>query len=156
MRLRRRDLALAAAAAALARPASALAQPGDDELLQAAIEIERRLAIAYGGEPGERFEQAPLFARQCREHARGLGIALRNRGGRVPPDGGSVPVAASVLAIENEATRMYHDAIGELRDGRLLPIFVAVMANHGQHLVVLRERLGRDPIPAAFETGFVQ
>jgi hypothetical protein len=156
MRLRRRDLAFAAAAAALARPAAALAQDRDDELLQAAIEIERRLAIAYGSEPGERFEQAPLFARQCREHARGLDIALRNRGGRVPPDGGSVPVAASVLAIENEAVRLYHEAIGELRDGRLLPTFAAIMANHGQHLVVLRQRLGRDPIPADFETGAVQ
>ena len=157
MTLRRRDLALAAAALACARPAAALAQAtADVAMLERAIEIERRLDIAYGGEPGEGLDQAPLFARQCRAHARGLEIALRNRGGRVPPDGGSVPVAANVLAIENEAVGLYHDAIGEVGDERLVPIFAAVMANHGQHLVVLRQRLGRDPIPVAFETGSVQ
>jgi hypothetical protein len=153
MRLRRRDLALAAAAAAVARPAAALAQSGDHELLETAMVIERRLAIKYNS---ERFEEAPLFASQCREHFRGLDIALRNRGGKLGPNGGSVAVAAKPLDIENEAVSFYHDAIGEIRDGRLLPTFAAIMANHGQHLVVLRQRLGRDPIPAAFETGSVQ
>lgn len=153
MRLRRRDLALGAAAAAvaLARPGAALAQAGDDELLGDAIALELRLAAAYDG---ERFEQAPLFARQCREHARGLGMALRNRGRRAPERPRAV--RSGPLALESEAVRLYHDAIGELRDERLLPTFAAIMANHGQHLVVLRQRLGRDPIPTAFETGAVQ
>jgi hypothetical protein len=152
MSLRRRDLALAAAALACARPAAAFAQATADEAtLERTIGLELRLADAYDGEG---FEQATLFAEQCREHARGLRTALRNRGGSPPEAPGDA--RGGPLALESEAIAACHDAIGEVGDGRLVPIFAAVMANHGQHLVVLRQRLGRDPIPAAFETGAVQ
>jgi len=152
MTLRRRDALIAAAALACARPAAALAQQSaDDTFLERTIELELQLAEAYDGED---FEQAALFAEQCREHARGLGTALRNRGGRPPEEPGGF--RGGPLALEREAVRTCHDAIGEVSDGRLLPTFAAVMANHGQHLVVLRQRMGRDPIPSAFETGAVQ
>jgi hypothetical protein len=153
MKPRRRDLALAAAALACARPAAALAQgTADEAALRRTIDLELRLAAAY---EAEEFEQAALFAEQCREHVRALGEALRNRGGR-PPEVPAAPARGGPLALESEAVAACHDAIGEVGDTRVLPIFVALMANHGQHLVVLRQRLGRNPIPAAFETGSVQ
>lgn len=150
----RRTFARAAAgvlALALARPRATLAQgDGDSELIAALIELERRLERAYGAAGSATDE---LFATHSREHAEGLEQALRNRGGR-PPEG---PAAGGApLELEARAVASCHRAIGELRDGRLLPTFAAIMANHGQHLVVLRERAGRNPIPAAFETGRVQ
>jgi hypothetical protein len=156
MRLGRRDLVLgsAAAGAALVQPAPARAQRGTDEsILEQALATEESLVIKYDG---ERFAEASLFARHCRDHLRGLRMALRNRGGRLKPNGGSVAAAARPIDLEDFAVRFYHEAIGELDDTRLLPLFAAIMANHGQHLVVLRQRLGRDPIPTAFETGSVQ
>jgi hypothetical protein len=137
---------------ALARAPAALAQRADDgELIEELIELERRLALVYDG-GGSAADN--LFARHSREHAEGLEQALRNRGGRPPEP----PRAAggSALQLEQRAVAACNRAAGELRDTRLLPTFAAIMANHGQHLVVLRQALGRDPIPAAFETGGVQ
>jgi hypothetical protein len=161
VRLSRRDLALRAAGLcgglALARTPAALAQGGDDrELIERALDVERRLAGLY-----ERasFAAADLFGEQCGEHARGLELALRNRGG-LPRGATRAPSgaadAAAALRLETRAVAACYNAVGELRDGRLLPAFAAIMASHGQHLVVLREALGRDPIPAALETGGVQ
>jgi hypothetical protein len=159
---RRRDLArlaagLCLAGLALGRPPAALAQGGGDSaLIEAAIELEQRLALLY---ERERFAEAELFATHSHEHVRGLGLALRNRGGRppaAPRAAGARPGPAGALALETAAVGACHGAIGELRDERLLATFAAIMANHGQHLVVLRETLGRDPIPTAFEPGRVQ
>lgn len=161
MRLSRRDLARRTAGLcgglALVRAPATLAQSGGDrELIERALVVERRLAVLY-----ERagFAAAELFGEQSREHVRGLELALRNRGGRLR-DGGITPSgpahAAAALRLENEAVAACYRATGGVRDGRLLPTFAAIMANHGQHLVVLREGLGRDPIPTALVTGSVQ
>lgn len=151
----RRAFARAAAgvlALAVARPRTALAQSdGDSELIAALIELERRLERAYGA--GDSATDR-LFETHSREHAEGLEQALRNRGGRPPEE--PPPAGGAPLELESRAVASCHHAIGELRDGRLLPTFAAIIANHGQHLVVLRERAGRDPIPTAFETGRVQ
>lgn len=161
MSLSRRDLARRAAllcgGLAFARSPSALAQGGgDSELIELELVLERRLAGLYGRAG---FAAAELFGEHCREHVRGLELALRNRGGR-PKGGGTAPSgaadAAAALRLETEAVAACYRATGEVRDGRLLPAFAAIMASHGQHLVVLREALGRDPIPTALETGSVQ
>jgi hypothetical protein len=161
MRLRRRDLARRAAGVcgglALARAPAALAQGGGDrKLLERALVVERRLAVLY-----ERasFAAAELFGEQCREHVRGLELALRNRGGR-PAGGETAPPsaadAAAGLRLETEAVAACYRATGQVRDSRLLGLFAAIMASHGQHLVVLRQALGHDPIPTALEIGVVQ
>jgi hypothetical protein len=155
MSLRRRDLSAGAAGLAvlaLARSPAAFAQAGDNELIERLLGLERRLAAVYG-RGGSASDS--LFAEHSREHAKGLELALRNRGGRPPATGGQ-PDGGSALELEAEAVAACYRACGELRDTRLLPTFAAIMANHGQHLVVLREARGRDPIPSAFETGHVQ
>jgi hypothetical protein len=138
------------------RPAPALAQPDDRDLLERALAVERRLAALYSRAD---FDQARLFGEQCREHVSGLELALRNRGGR--PRTGPDPAPAengraAALRLETDAVAACFRATGGVRDGRLLPAFAAIMANHGQHLVVLREALGRDPLPNPLETGGVQ
>ena len=66
----------------------------------------------------------------------------RARAGRATPE--------QALELESRTITAYHRALGELRDERLLAPLAAAMANHGQHVVVLRQALGRDPLPGAF------
>jgi hypothetical protein len=167
--LRRRELIRASAAAgALALPllgragSAGAATRGDRDILAGALELERRLESLYGtlagrGGPGAR--SAELFGEHCREHARGLGVALANRGGS-PPDASSPAVReatlAAALGLETAATGAYYRAHAELRDAVLLPTLTSIMANHGQHLVVLRQQLGQSPATLAFESGGVE
>jgi hypothetical protein len=108
---------------------------------------------------------ASLFRDQQREHADALADALEKLGATVPDP----PSAARVrglgdlkgesdflrFAIELEDTIVmtYIDAQRKLKDDALLRTCAQIMANAGQHLVVLRQSLGEDPVPGAFEAG---
>jgi hypothetical protein len=170
MSLRRRDLFRGGAAigggalglALLGRAPKAVAGPSEDrEILIEALELERRLEAIYrglagGGGTGGR--TAELFHEHCREHARGLTIALDNRGG--VPGKGPAPLPlgslAAALEVETAAVGAYYRAASGLGDVPLLPTLTSIMANHGQHLVVLRQSTGRAPATVAFETGDVE
>jgi hypothetical protein len=159
MSLRRRELVTGAAAlAALGRVAPAAAKASADaEPLARLVGIEQEASLLYGTLDAPRVPGRE-FRAQSREHARGLGTALRNRGGRAPAPKARVGRATpqQALALEERALAAYAQAIGEVRDASLLPTLAAAMANHGQHAVVLRQALGRDPIPAAFPGGAVR
>ncbi len=153
MSLRRRELVAGAAAlAALGRvtPAVAKASPDTGPLAEL-VGIEQEASLLYGTLDAPRVP-ARDFRAQSREHARGLTTALRDRGGQPPAPKARVGRATpqQALALEERALAAYSRAIGELRDDRLLPTLASAMGNHGQHAVVLRQSLGRDPIPAAF------
>jgi hypothetical protein len=153
MSLRRRELLTGAATlAALGRAAPAAAKTSPDaEPLAELVGIEQEASLVYGTLDARRVP-AREFRAQSREHAQGLGTALRNRGGRPPAPKARVGRATpqQALALEERALAAYARAIGQVRDETLLPTLAAAMANHGQHAVVLRQALGRDPIPAAF------
>jgi hypothetical protein len=153
MTLRRRELVTGAAAlAAAGRAAPALAKDrADTELLTALLGIEQEAGLVYGTLDAPRVP-ARAFRAQSRAHVRGLETALRNRGGRPPAPKARVgrATAQQAIALEERALAAYGRAAGQLRDTTLLATLAAAMANHGQHLVVLRQSLGRDPIPAAF------
>jgi hypothetical protein len=171
--LRRRELVRRGAAAAggaltlslVARAgAAAAADPsGDREILADALGLERGLAALYeqlAGAGGAAATEAQRFGGDCEEHARGLRISLTNRGGTpsgatgaAPPPRPGLPVA---LELEAEAVAAYYRAHATFGDQALLPTLTSIMANHGQHLAVLRERLGRAPVTLAFETGSVE
>lgn len=51
------------------------------------------------------------------------------------------------------AVAAYYDASKKLQQARLLQTAAQIMSNEGQHLAVLRQALGRNPVPNAFETG---
>jgi hypothetical protein len=138
------------------------AQAGDRHVLQDALRLELGLERLYAelaerGGPGS--PAAELFRRDCAEHARGLRIALANRGSR---PGGEEPAGApdagpeAALELERAAVAAYYRAHEDFGDLDFLPTLTSIMANHGQHLAVLRRVLGREPATLAFETGGVE
>jgi rubrerythrin len=170
--LRRRELVrrgAAATGAALAvslagrQPERAAAQAGDREVLQQALAVELRLADLYEAmarTSAQGAAQAEVFAAHCREHARGLRISMANRGTRPQSDDGGAPLPSPTLApaadLETEAIAVYYRAHETFDNLDFLPTLTSIMANHGQHLAVLRHELGDRPATLAFETGGVE
>ena len=175
-----RGIALGGAAVAASaipfflRVRKSFAQANDDSaVLEAAVGLEQQAVFAYttaaeSGRLGKSARVARLFAEQEREHAEGLTRALRDRGGSPPakPDGvKDVPGLAEATAgdalditnfaveLETMAVAAYYDAHGRLSAPELLSTAASIMANEAQHLVVLRQALGKDPSPNAFVTG---
>ncbi|HEX8157225.1 MAG TPA: ferritin-like domain-containing protein [Solirubrobacteraceae bacterium] len=156
---------------------NAFAQAGDDgKILQSAINIERIAVIAYGAaiDSGLLSGGVEKVARQFRgheqEHADALTTALTDLGGTPPPAPsgvkdvdevvkglGDVKSQADILnfaiELETAAVAAYYDAHRRLIEAKLLQTGASIMANEGQHLVVLRQAIKREPVPNAFETG---
>lgn len=152
------------------------AKRGDIEILESAIKLERVSALAYdtvldSGLLSPRVARiAKLFSGHEREHAEALVAALRALRS-TPPDEridaedidevakgiGAVKSQADVIdfaiELETSAVAAYYDAHRELIDAGLLQTAASIMANEGQHLVVLRRAAGKPPLPNALETG---
>jgi rubrerythrin len=153
-----------------ARNAFAQAE-GDEAIVERAIKLEQTAVVAYStaarsGLLDPRLERAArLFRDQEQEHADALIAAIETLGGKAPPKPrpedvpglGDVKSQTDVLnfAIEFEtmAVAAYYEAHGQLEGGKLLQTAAQIMANEGQHLVVLRQALKKNPVPKAFETG---
>ena len=147
------------------------AADGDAAILASAIRLEHTAVAAYAAAvnsglltPAVR-RAAVLFGRQEAEHGAALTAALKALGG-VPPVGTDAKLLAPLrrvrsqrqvlefaVELESMAVAAYEDAARKLRAARLLQTSAQIMANEGQHLVVLRQALGRDPVPNAFENG---
>ena len=147
--------------------------PGQDDaaILASAIRLENTAVAAYAaavnsGVLTPQFRRtAALFGRQEAEHAAALTAALKGLGG-TPPAGADAKllaplkrarsqrqVAQFAIELETMAVAAYHDASKKLQQARLLQTAAQIMSNEGQHLAVLRQALGRNPVPNAFETG---
>jgi len=146
---------------------------GDASVLEAAVGLEQQAVFAYtaaadSGKLGTSEPIARLFAEQEQEHADGLARALRERGGSPPPKptspmdvpglaeaagGNAVDITNFAIELETMAVAAYYDAHGKLRAPELLATGASIMANEAQHLVVLRQALGKNPSPDAFVTG---
>ena len=177
--LLRRGIAIGGAALAAAtvptllgvRDAFAAAED-DGAILRAAVDLEQKAAFAYatvagGGVLDQRVKAvARRFGAQETEHADALSTALGGFGGGPPAkpasgrdvkglDGLKSQRAVLRFAVELEqmAIAAYYDAHRKLRDARLLQTAASIMADEGQHLVVLRQALGQDPVPTAFPHG---
>jgi Ferritin-like domain len=129
---------------------------GDTAIVRRAVEMELEMARAYAS-IGAGVSRAELLEQDARAHAESLTASLKRLGGTppAPPRAPAEPRPSAALALRLElmAVAAYHDALGKLRNPALLHTTASIMANHGQHLVVLREELGGDPLPTAFETG---
>ena len=156
----------------LLRVRNAFAQAdGDAAVVSDAIRLENTAVAAYDAAiVSKRLDAsttavARRFRRDESEHARALTAALRNLGG-TPPRGRDEPVLEPLadarnrgdvlrfaVELETMAVAAYYEALGRLREAKLLQTCASIMANEGQHLVVLRQALGHNPFPAAFETG---
>jgi rubrerythrin len=159
----------------LLRVGGAFAQTeGDGAILEGAVGLEQTAAIVYETAYGSGLLEKPvagiarLFRDQEREHAGELSQALEDLGGTppVPPKPEDVTGLGAVssqedilrfaLELENMAVVAYVDAHRKLQSPGLLRTSAQIMANEGQHLVVLRQALGASPaesVPAAFEAG---
>lgn len=144
---------------------------GDAELISSAVTLENTAVAAYAAA----LESAKLDAattkavktikRQEQAHARSLAAALQRMGGTPPKsvDRALVKplanaesqrdIATFAIELETMAVAAYYAAHGKLKSAKLLRLATTIMANEGQHLVVLRQALKQDPFPHAFETG---
>jgi rubrerythrin len=152
---------------------NAFAQEEDDDaaILEAAIRLEQTAVVAYDTAAGSGLldaattRVAELFRDQEQEHADALTTALDQLGGSAPrppaPDAieglgdlrSQAEVANFAIELETMAVAAYYDAHQKLQTAELLQTGASIMANEGQHLVVLRQAVGKDPVPNAFETG---
>jgi rubrerythrin len=147
------------------------AASGDAAILASAIRLENTAVAAYAAAVKSGLLTSPvrraaaLFGSQEAAHAAALTAALRDMGG-TPPAGTDSKLLAKLSGLRSErqvlefaieleamAVAAYHDAARKLRDLRLLQTGAQIMANEGQHLVVLRQALGKNPVPNAFEVG---
>jgi hypothetical protein len=166
---------MALAAAAVPLPSTrrdAFAKPeGDAAILERAIRLEQSAVLAYesalkSGRLDERTERTvQLFHRHEQEHARALIAALEEMDGTPPEPPAPEQVAgladlrtqreivSFALGLEAMAVAAYFDALSRLEDSKLVQAAASIMASDGQHLVVLRQMLGEDPVPSAFEDG---
>jgi Ferritin-like domain len=161
---RRTALVLAmGGAVALARPASASAQPSDVDQLEQLLGREQRLQSLYEAalerdaiEPGL---GATLLEHE-REHVRGLEMALRARGRRSPlagvppPQVGTAFVSRPAFArfaidLEAEAVGAYQQVLATIRSSRLLLPLGSIMTSGAQHVVALRQEAGEDLLTPA-------
>jgi hypothetical protein len=153
------------------RDAFAATPQGDAAIVASAIRLENTAVAAYAAAVGSgvltpQFRRtAALFGRQEAEHAAALTAALRGLGG-TPPAGTDAKllaplkrarsqrqVAQFAIELEMMAVAAYYDASKKLQQARLLQTAAQIMSNEGQHLVVLRQALGGNPVPNAFENG---
>jgi len=170
-------VALAASAAPLlvaVRDAFAAAG-GDEEILRGAVRLEQGLVVTYRtlAASDDLDTRAGALARhfgdQEQQHLDVLSKELQTLGGVVPSEPaadlvkagrealtgvhGQAPLLAFAGALEQNAIAAYYEAQQALQRDEFLQTTAAIMANEGQHLAVLREALGRPPVPDAFETG---
>ena len=156
---------------------NAFAQAGDDgAILQNAITLEQVAVIAYGAaiDGGLLSAAVEQVARRFRDHeqahADALTTALTDLGGTpaAKPSGvkdvdkvvkgladvkSQADIANFAIELETATVAAYYDAHRRLIDAKLLQTGASIMANEGQHLVVLRQVADTEPVPNALETG---
>jgi hypothetical protein len=148
----------------------------DGAILEQAITIERVAVLAYDtildGDllPGRIVRQVRVLRDHERQHADVMTTALTDLGGTPPPAPagvkdvdkvvkglGDLRTRADVLSfaieLETALVAAYYDAHAKLVEAKLLQTGASIMADEGQHLVVLRQAADRPPVPNALETG---
>lgn len=149
---------------------------GDAPTLARAINLERVTVLAYdhvlrGGLPSPSLRRVlRRFRGHEQEHEEALVAALQGLGGTppAPPEGpdavdevaeglrdvrSQADVLSFLIELETAAVAAYFDAQARFGEAKLLQTGASIMANEGQHLVVLRQAAGQDRLPNAFETG---
>ena len=110
---------------------------------------------------GRAAEAATLFLAHERRHVDALEQALVAMKAPVPrpapgrADLGGTPRSMIRTALDHElqCIRAYQSAQADLKAPALLGTAGGVIANEAQHLAVLRQLLGQQPVPVAFVTG---
>jgi len=140
----------------------------DVELLNAARDLELEAVAAYKAAAavltGDALKAAKRFVEQEQEHADSLAAAIKEAGGTpnrakssydFPRLRSQKEALRFAIELENTAIAAYIDTLPKLGKGDLRATAAAIVANEAQHLAVLREALGEEPVPAAFVLGEV-
>jgi len=138
----------------------------DVEILNGALDLELMAVAFYKAGAarlrGSVLDIGKLFLEQEQEHADGLAAAIEDVGGTAnrPKSSYDFPVLrtqADVLRfavdLENTAIAAYIDALPKLTQGDLRATASGIITNEAEHVAVLLDTLGSDPVPAAFVTG---
>jgi Ferritin-like domain len=157
--MNRREALGALAGAILLRPASALAQDPDLDVVRGLLARERAAARAYG--QAAALPHAGQLAAQDADHARVLATSVEAFGAQAPP-GGHIPldplaarVAAAptrrsalraALALEADLISAYGKALNMLVEPNTAMTVGRLAASHAQQQVLLRQAAGRDPL----------
>ena len=140
----------------------------DVEILNGALDLELMAVAAYkagaGRMRGSVLAIAKGFLEQEQAHADGLAAVIKDADG-VPNRAKSsydFPVLRSqadalrfAVDLENTAIAAYIDALPKLSQKDLCATAASIITCEAEHLSVLLDALGRDPVPAAFVTGQV-
>jgi rubrerythrin len=142
----------------------------DLRLLGSALDMENTMLAAYdagsrlmGG--GER-DILDAVIDQERAHAERLAEAIRSLGGETNPPKTPEEYARSfprlrsgrdalrfAVDLENAAIRLYLEAMPFLSEPEVRQTAAAIATSEAGHAALLREELGRPPVPDAFVTG---
>jgi Ferritin-like domain len=157
--MRRRDLLIAGAAAALARPAAAVAATlqHDGDVIKPLIAREEAAQFAYSGAIPR---GAPDLARTAADHAKALRTELQALGRGTTPitatdldplarrfSAASTPAARldAAIALEADLVATYREAVIALGEPGILQTAATILAGHSQQHALLTRLAGRDP-----------
>jgi hypothetical protein len=176
---------VAAAVSPLLRPARALAAPvGDVAVLLFALRAEQVIVAAYeralasGVISAQAQPVLTLFLGQEHDHVGALSVSVARLGGAVPaPPADLATFEAELRAlnikrspaklhterqwvsflvrIETVLATVYHFAIDQLADDKLIQTAAQMMANEGQHATLLRELVNPGNVKLAVPRAFV-
>jgi rubrerythrin len=138
----------------------------DVAILNQALGVELRSVAAYTAAAdrlsGKLKRTAQTFGAQERQHADALSSAVTQLGATpvsphdryaLPPLPDDTAVLRFAMGIEQIAIAQYLDLIPKLSSQNLRGSFAAILTVEGEHLAVLREEAGQDPVPDAFLRG---
>jgi len=147
---------------------------GDVPILAHAVGLEQSAVLLYAfanisGKLEPRMRRvARHFEQQEQDHTNSLITALEQLGGTPPAKpvhieeikglpqaaaGGRKALLEFAVAFEEMMVAAYYRAARDLSDAKLIQTGASIMGSEGQHLVVLRQALKRNPVPTAFATG---
>lgn len=140
----------------------------DVEILNGVLDLELQAIAAYkagaGRLGGERLAIFKVFLEQEQAHADGLAGTIRDLDGRpnrpksdydFPQLRTEADVLRFALDLENTAIAAYIDALPKLSEKELRSMSSSIITNEAEHVSVLLDALGREPVPGAFVTGRV-
>ncbi len=138
----------------------------DVEILNGSLDLELMVVAAYkaaaGRMTGDVLQIGKTFLEQEQEHADELASAIEDTGGTPnrPKSSYDFPTLRSqrdilrfALDLENTAIAAYIDALPKLSEGDLRATVAAISTNEAEHVSILLDALGTNPVPAAFVTG---
>jgi Ferritin-like domain len=163
-------LALAGCGASVSYPmvkrVSARVRHRDVEILNQALDLERRTVEAYiAGIPllnRADGKTAKQFLNEELEHTGELLALIKTANGKAIPRAGSYELGhprdgAEVLTLLHELERLqiagYLDAIPRLSPGPVRAAVATILASDAEHIAILRLAQGAVPAPSAFVTG---